>query len=126
MKKRRSGSFGGRADRKLRERILVHGMTAMPKSWQKQWMFQRIVATPPWADMKAIREKYYEAEKMTALMGMKYCVDHIIPLNHPRVCGLHVAWNLQVITEKRNAAKTNYFCPEQSDLFGFDPQLELI
>lgn len=34
-------------------------------------------------------------------------IDHIIPLNHPDVCGLHVPWNLEPITKRRNWNKSN-------------------
>jgi hypothetical protein len=74
--------------------------------------------------MKEIKKVYLKAEELTKAFDRPYVVDHIIPLNHPRVCGLHVPWNLRAVPEKLNAGKSNYFCPEQSELFD-EPQMEL-
>ena len=70
---------------------------------------KRDKSLPPWADKKAIRAIYFEARRLTASTGIKYEVDHIIPSNHPLVCGLHVETNLQIITEFENITKSNSF-----------------
>lgn len=70
---------------------------------------KRNKSMPPWANSKAIRAMYFEARRLTAETGVKHEVDHIIPSNHPLVCGLHVENNLQILTETENIAKSNTF-----------------
>lgn len=62
-------------------------------------------ATPPWASLKEIRAFYGNRPD-----GMT--VDHIVPLKHPNVCGLHVPWNLQYLTKSENSRKGNRHYPE--------------
>lgn len=38
-----------------------------------------------------------------------YHLDHIIPLNHPDVCGLHNTWNFQWLNPLDNSFKSNKF-----------------
>lgn len=68
------------------------------------------LATPRWLTPKQksnIRALYQMAIKMSRTTGVAYVVDHIIPLRHDEVCGLHVPWNLRVITRAENLAKSN-------------------
>jgi hypothetical protein len=67
-------------------------------------------ATPPWITPEqkhAMRNLYVQATQMTKITGERYVVDHIVPLINPTVCGLHVPWNLRVITQEENLKKSN-------------------
>ena len=67
-------------------------------------------ATPPWLtrnQKSEIRQIYQIAITMSKTTGERYVVDHIIPLRSEEVCGLHVPWNLRVITQEDNLKKSN-------------------
>lgn len=67
-------------------------------------------ATPKWLSRKQkseIRQLYQIAITMTQTTGEQYVVDHIVPLRSHEVCGLHVPWNLRVITREENLKKSN-------------------
>ncbi|MNK79370.1 hypothetical protein D3C87_990370 [compost metagenome] len=72
-------------------------------------------ATPSWLQphhKQEIRDKYRLAQAATKEFGVKYVVDHIIPINGETVCGLHVPWNLQVMRHEDNLAKSNKLLEE--------------
>lgn len=76
-------------------------------------------ATPPWLTIEQIADieaMYFKARYLTKRTGVPHVVDHIIPLKHPEVCGLHVPWNLQVITAKANAAKKDAHFEDPNNL----------
>lgn len=65
-----------------------------------------------WANKFFIAEIYRLAVARTAATGIKWEVDHIVPVSSPLVCGLHCEANLQVITEAANKKKNNTVWPD--------------
>ena len=53
-------------------------------------------------------ERWIEAIYDTA-SGLGLEVDHVVPLNGQNVSGLHVPWNMQLLSRSRNATKSNAF-----------------
>lgn len=90
----------------------------------KQAMYQRtreakkMSATPAWVKYRDIQPFYVEARELTNITGVTYTVDHIDPLNHHLVCGLHCPSNLQVMTLSENSSKCNRFTPYSIDQYG--------
>lgn len=74
------------------------------------------LATPDWVDREALKRLHAEAKRLTVETGVQHVVDHIVPINHPYVCGLTVPWNLRVITWRQNASKSGYWNPDQLEL----------
>lgn len=61
---------------------------------------KKLNATPTWLTkehFKQIEAFYTNAKELEQQTGVKYHVDHIVPLQGETVSGLHVPWNLQVI-----------------------------
>lgn len=66
-------------------------------------------AIPKWFDNDAVNAIYIEAQRLTQEYGIQYHVDHIVPLNGKKVCGLHIFDNLQILTAEENLRKSNKF-----------------
>lgn len=66
---------------------------------------KKLKATPNWANKKEIKKFYEEADKLSIETGIKYSVDHILPLRGKLVSGLHCEFNLQVMTLRENVLK---------------------
>ena len=74
--------------------------------------------TPKWLtkdDLWIINEIYDLAVKRTKILGVKWHVDHIIPLQGKLVSGLHVPSNMQVILGSENHAKNNKYEIDHAD-----------
>lgn len=68
----------------------------------------KLKATPCWltkVHLELMQMMYKKAAYLTEVTGIKWTVDHIIPLNGKNVRGLHVPWNLRVIPGSENFSK---------------------
>lgn len=71
---------------------------------------RKLNAEPKWLtkDMRKQMINIYKYCRLTSLYHeVFHSVDHIIPLKGDNICGLHVPWNLQIITSKENMKKKN-------------------
>jgi 5-methylcytosine-specific restriction endonuclease McrA len=59
--------------------------------------------------LEQIKDFYKEAETLKNKDGITRQVDHIIPLVNKNICGLHVPWNLQLLTPIENQIKNARF-----------------
>lgn len=68
----------------------------------------RTKATPTWLSKdhhNQMVRTYELAADMTKATGQRYEVDHIVPLQGRTVSGLHVPWNLRVLTATANNSR---------------------
>ncbi len=71
---------------------------------------RKLKATPLWLTplhLLEINTVYEKAHTLTRSTGILHHVDHEVPLSSRDVCGLHVPWNLKVITAVENTTKGN-------------------
>jgi hypothetical protein len=72
----------------------------------------KLQRTPKWLTKKQLKEIkiiYMVCRWLNAWKMEKFHVDHIVPLQGENSSGLHVPWNLQILTAKENFIKGNKF-----------------
>jgi hypothetical protein len=77
-----------------------------------QRLAAKMRAIPLWADRSAIKRLYAKAVRITQKTGTAHHVDHIVPLQSKRVCGLHCEANLRVLSAFDNQSKSNRLWPD--------------
>ena len=68
-------------------------------------------ATPPWFDREEVRKLEAKRDRLNRERpeDAPWHIDHVVPLQHRWVCGLHVHTNMRVIPGRGNIAKSNHF-----------------
>jgi hypothetical protein len=90
---------------KLKNIDNVNSLTAKRRACK----LQRIPSWTTETDKWMLREIHALALLRTKLTGVKWHVDHIIPLQGELVSGLHTPFNMQVIPATKNIIKGNKF-----------------
>jgi endogenous inhibitor of DNA gyrase (YacG/DUF329 family) len=70
----------------------------------------KLNATPKWLieeQLQQIKRYYVVAKWVESILNEPIDVDHICPLQGENVSGLHVPWNLQLLTSAANTIKAN-------------------
>ena len=68
------------------------------------------LASPKWLsvdDLRSINLIYLKRDFINEMTGIPHQVDHIFPIQGKDSCGLHVPWNLQILTAEENRKKIN-------------------
>lgn len=84
---------------------------------------KKLHATPSWANQDEIAAFYKRAADIASRTGTPMHVDHIVPLVHKLVCGLHCEANLRVIPAMTNLRKGNNFWPDMPNTISHSEKL---
>lgn len=81
---------------------------ALHTSLERKRLAVKLNASPKWMsknDLNCILNIYKMARRIQDKSGVIMAVDHIVPLQGKTVCGLHVPWNLRIVSRSENSIK---------------------
>lgn len=96
-----------------RNKAKVNSIKARYKLAKKQACPSWVLESKTFCDR--IDRIYERARRLTEETGVMHHVDHIVPTQGKTICGLHVPWNLQVLTASENCSKQNKFLEVTDD-----------
>lgn len=74
------------------------------------------LSVPPWVDREEMKWIHLCKCAWSKVRGIEFVLDHIVPLNHPNVCGLTVPWNLRLVPRAINAFKGSKWNENQFEM----------
>jgi hypothetical protein len=83
---------------------------------------RKIDATPKMFTRAKQKQIKQDIRELSIVTGIKFSIDHIIPLIHPLVCGLNNEANIQILTSVENNRKANIFNSEDHDYARNNPR----
>jgi 5-methylcytosine-specific restriction endonuclease McrA len=81
-------------------------------SYGASYRAKKALATPAWLSQEQslqIADFYKMAKELESVFPWKQHVDHVVPIKNTKVCGMHVPWNLQILSVTANLAKGNKY-----------------
>ncbi len=106
------------ADRRIAANKYARKNPARIKAHKINYEAKLSKATPSWLTMEhwgQMNAIYEKARRLTEATGIRHEVDHIVPINGQLVSGLHVPWNLQILTQSENVSKSNRYADLSGD-----------
>jgi len=96
----------------VRQRLWSKQNRGAANALGKKYKLKKRNATPNWLTNEQVEHMQclYKVAAMYTAEGLDiWHVDHIVPIRGKDVCGLHVPWNLRIITASENLRKGNKF-----------------
>jgi hypothetical protein len=99
--------------------MLLRGETPkwIANSKRGKYIAAVVLSAPPWVSRQELLSMKAMAAQVTQETGELHVLAHIVPLTHPLVCGLTVPWNLKIKPWRVNASESNWFTPDQLEMF---------
>ena len=98
----------------LKKQRLAKRKLARQSGGKERW--RKFMRTRPTTEDCAI---FLDMQRLARIygpvFGVQLSVDHIVPLKHPMVCGLHRPSNFEIIPLAENMRKSNHW-PQQEKL----------